>query len=1378
MSSTQNDESMKALSTPEPISSPEGDAPQKARPPRGNAVRRVFRWLGRGIVGMVGLTLITVGGSYVFLRTDAGERWLTSTINSSLQSLPSGLSGSIESFSGPLLSEAHIKGLVLRDKQGEWLTAREAVLRIDWSALPYAFVIAELAAESPVLLRTPVLEPSAQPEPEPAVPAMSPQEALDTFSAFLKEWPSWLPQFRIDSLALRSADVRKAVANLPFVVSMDASASAAPEGIKAALDIRREDGTLPADAFNRRASLSTALSPDLMLKLDAKLSDLGFASAFVSASAAKIPALSLTLNGDAPVADWKLRCASRFRDLAVSGDEAASTLLSLNGDVALQALSSTPKVNAQLKAASGALAQRFWAMAGQKDGSFTLGLNASASAGDTVDAHADIALDLSYMQWGTPELAALLGKEVSAKTAAAVHIAKDGSLDARLEKLDAKSAHLLAEASGTASLDKGELARPASRTDVSARFRLVEAADLLPELSGDIDAHARIKGAFSALAAELGLRGSRLTLPGLELKDMDVMLSMPSIDAARLTTGVTAPPKNSGPLMNGLAKASLSANEQPVSLLCDWQADMAKGLNLALDKLELYAGENAVTGRLSALLPSGKTAPAKGTVAAMLGQTLPLFDGALSIDVKSWETLSALSGLALSGEPVNAALALETSSSKGTTQQAFRLESDIPSFQIKMDGKQVALNKAAIESSGSDLWGRPSVLFSSSFDSLMLDNTSIGPVSLFAEGGLDSARVQAQSAGAVSADIDAEWKPGKLLIEKLDASVDPKQFALPEGAAVGLRLNAPAELTYSATSASLPSLSATLLPSGKLDVSGTYSPSAMKGHVLLESLLLQHLQPFAPALAGGEASLNADISGTPHAPVGNFKLNLKDVSIRGASLPAINMALHGDLAMKGKRRTLEAQLDLPEHTQKALGLSRFSLNASVPFTSPAKGAFSQPDLKAPLNAVFSLAGQLEGLWKLVPSADMRLSGLADIDARVAGSASAPVVTAHASIEKGRFSDIMNGVGLRDIQLKLDAKELDVVRKKAAERVTLDLSAKAGSKGTLQLGGWVDPATMALNIDGSMKSLAPLRRQDAKIMLSGTLGVQGSVASPIVKADITVDKGQIQLEQLPGSSIPTLEIWTPEEEHRKEEAPAVPGRLDVRVTIPNQFFVRGYGLDCEWGGQLNINAPLDKPAVSGELKAVRGTLDILGKNFKLANGQVRFDGSWPVSPLIDIDMEYVASSLTANILVSGTASKPKLTLTSQPVLPQDEILSRIMFGQSSATLSHVQALQLASGAASLAGFGGPGVMGMGRKLLGVDVFKINSDNDGEDSDVSNTSLEMGTYVRDNVYVGFEQGIGKNSESGAVVEIELRPGLEAQAKASGNETEVGLEWKKNY
>ncbi len=1373
MSSPQNDEKHTLPQAEEPLSS-RAAAPNEAQPHpvRRSALRRVFRWLGRGVVGIVGFTLITAGGSYVFLRTDSGERWLTSVINSSLQSLPSGLSASIAAFHGPLLSEAHIEGLVLRDSRGEWFTAKNVALRIDWSALPEAFVVAELSADAPELLRIPVLEPSAEPEPEPTAPAITPQEGLDRLSAFLKEWPSWLPALRIDSLAMRSAAVRQEVTPLPFVASLAASASASKEGLKAAMEVHRDDGSLPVEAFNRRAALKAALSPELRFMLDATLSDLGFASAFVPPSLAKVPAFGISLKGDAPVADWKTSLNGQFRDIAVTGDK-ASELLSLSGSVTVQALSEKPAATMTLETASGALASRLWTVAGQKDGRFILNADAKASAGDTVTASANVKLSLASMQWASKELDVLLGKDVSAQTSATVRLGKDGRMEAHLQKLDAKAAHLLAEAAGSVAMDGRGFSHPDSRADVDARFRLLDAAELSPELSGDVDVQAHVSGTFSALAAELELHGSRLSLPRMELKDMDMKLALPSVNVAGLALGVSSSSKISAPLLSGTARASLLANDQPLRLQSDWQMDSARGLRLMLDRLELSAGENSVVGRLNALLPSSAPAPAKDSVAAMLGTPLPALSGDVSVEVRNWETLSALSGVALSGSPLSASLSLAHEG-----RQAFSLKSDMPSLQLSVDGRQIALSKATLTASGADLWGRPVVELNTSLDSLAVDKASVGPISLVAQGGLDSAHVEAQSSGALVADIAADWKPGRVFLEKLAISADPKHFGLPESSTVGMHLEAPAEFTYSGTSAKLPALKAVLLPSGSLDVSGSYSPKAMKGHVLLEVLDLKHLRPFAPAIDGGEAALQAEVSGIPHAPTGNFKFNLKDVTIHGASLPPVDLTINGDLAMRGKRRMLRADMEMSEKTQMALGLTRFELGADVPFTSPASGGVSQPDLNAPLSAVFSLAGQLEGLWKLVPSADMRLSGLADVDARVEGSASAPVVTAHALIEKGRFFDLANGVGLRDIKLKLDAKKLDIMHKKAADRVTLDLSAKAGSKGTLELGGWLDPATMALDISGAMRSLAPLRRQDAKVMLSGTLGVQGTVTSPIVKADITVDKGEIQLAHLPGSSIPTLEIWTPESEKPKEEAPAVPGRLDVSVTIPNQFFVRGYGLDCEWGGQLSINAPLDRPAVSGELKAVRGTLDILGKNFKLASGQVRFNGGWPVMPLIDIDMEYAASSLTANILVSGTASKPKLTLTSQPVYPQDEILSRIMFGQSSSSLSHVQALQLASGAASLAGFGGPGVMDLGRKLLGVDVFKINSDNDGEDSDVSNTSLEMGTYVRDNIYVGFEQGIGKNSEAGAVVEIELRPGLEAQAKASGSDTEVGLEWKKNY
>ena len=141
---------------------------------------------------------------------------------------------------------------------------------------------------------------------------------------------------------------------------------------------------------------------------DAKLSDLGFASAFVPPAAARIPAVSLSLTGDAPVTDWKVGIQGHFRDLAVSGDS-ASELLSLSGIASLQALSAEPGAAVTLDAVSGALASRLWALAGQKDGRFTLKADAKANAGSSLTASADVKLSLVAIVISGLELYTKLG---------------------------------------------------------------------------------------------------------------------------------------------------------------------------------------------------------------------------------------------------------------------------------------------------------------------------------------------------------------------------------------------------------------------------------------------------------------------------------------------------------------------------------------------------------------------------------------------------------------------------------------------------------------------------------------------------------------------------------------------------------------------------------------------------------------------------------------------------------------------------------------------------------------------------------------------------------------------------------------------------------
>ena len=89
----------------------------------------------------------------------------------------------------------------------------------------------------------------------------------------------------------------------------------------------------------------------------------------------------------------------------------------------------------------------------------------------------------------------------------------------------------------------------------------------------------------------------------------------------------------------------------------------------------------------------------------------------------------------------------------------------------------------------------------------------------------------------------------------------------------------------------------------------------------------------------------------------------------------------------------------------------------------------------------------------------------------------------------------------------------------------------------------------------------------------------------------------------------------------------------------------------------------EPLISGQLNAVKGSLDILGKNFKLARGAVTFGGGAVSNPLLDIMLTTQTPALMANISIVGTVRKMQLILSSDPEMPRDEILAQILFGKS-------------------------------------------------------------------------------------------------------------------
>jgi translocation and assembly module TamB len=223
------------------------------------------------------------------------------------------------------------------------------------------------------------------------------------------------------------------------------------------------------------------------------------------------------------------------------------------------------------------------------------------------------------------------------------------------------------------------------------------------------------------------------------------------------------------------------------------------------------------------------------------------------------------------------------------------------------------------------------------------------------------------------------------------------------------------------------------------------------------------------------------------------------------------------------------------------------------------------------------------------------------------------------------------------------------------------------------------------------------------------------------------------------------------------------------------FVRGRGLESEWDGRIAAKGTAADPRLSGTLQIRRGYFDLLDKRFNLRRGVITFSGQSPPNPQIDIEAVAEATDITAIVRIGGDATKPTLALDSEPPLPQDEVLSRLLFNRPVNSITPLQAVQLAAAVNRLAG-GGVGVLDRLRGVLGVDTLDVSGGDDANGD--AGTTVRAGKYLSEGVYVEGETGTADQS-SRARVEVEILPNLSLQAETGADANSgVGIKWKYDY
>jgi translocation and assembly module TamB len=566
-----------------------------------------------------------------------------------------------------------------------------------------------------------------------------------------------------------------------------------------------------------------------------------------------------------------------------------------------------------------------------------------------------------------------------------------------------------------------------------------------------------------------------------------------------------------------------------------------------------------------------------------------------------------------------------------------------------------------------------------------------------------------------------------------------------------------------------------VLREGNVRVAGRYGPSGTVVQSRLDGLDLSILNAVNPALGiGGRATGSLDFAQPAGGafPRAEARLNIANFTRTGIATRSVPV----DIALAGSL--------LPEGGQVAAAIRRGGTligRAQVRLQplGPAAGTWSTRLFAAPLQGGIRYNGPADVLMSLAGLTGHQLSGPVAVGADFSGRVQAPQFTG--VVRSNNLVYVNEQYGTRITNIAVDG------RFTASELQIVSLTGRAG-QGTLRGEGTVGLAAAAgfpMDLRLAFDNAQLARGDDLGATATGSIRITNSrAAGALIAGELELPEARYQIVRQAAADVRQLAGVRRRGEpladpNAQAEAAGVPSiwRLDLRVRADNRVFVSGMGIESEWSTDLRVGGTSATPSITGNVELIRGTLSVAGRRFNLEEGRVNFTGQRPPNPQIDIRAVADIDDVEVGINVTGSAANPQIAFTSNPGLPQDEIVSRILFGSSVTEISALQAVQVAASLNSLRGGGGGGLNPLGqlRSATGIDRLRILG---ADDTTGRGTALAAGMYLSDDIYL--EIITDARGFTATQLEIALSRALSVISQfGSGNSgTNVNVRYSKDY
>ncbi|MBC7768643.1 MAG: translocation/assembly module TamB domain-containing protein [Phycisphaerales bacterium] len=532
---------------------------------------------------------------------------------------------------------------------------------------------------------------------------------------------------------------------------------------------------------------------------------------------------------------------------------------------------------------------------------------------------------------------------------------------------------------------------------------------------------------------------------------------------------------------------------------------------------------------------------------------------------------------------------------------------------------------------------------------------------------------------------------------------------------------------------------------------------ALSGSAQIEDAPLTPLAAIWGERADGRIDGTITLANAGGGLRGAADIRLEDARIAGRQRGRLHMHIVGDLEPSRLRATVEA-------TSTDGLTARFEADAPVVTSAAPIRIALAPERRG--RATWSVSGPADSLWAAARLQDQQLSGQLEGQGELAFGAGYLAGDGYIEIVDGRFEDKLTGVTLIDLDARVAIDQ---------RGVTIENFSASGPRGgrLTATGGSANPreGRIAVNVD----EMRIVDRPDARAVASGelTLAWEGLVSQ--LSGQLNIVEAEIDIAANPEAGIPTIEVIEinrPGYEDEPEEAEPPRSNagttLDVRVRAPGRVFTRGRGVDAEWSLNLRLAGSASDPQIFGTARAIRGTISLSGQPFEIDDATISFDGD-PLDAEIILTATRDTPDLTAYLRLSGTARDPEISFTSDPGLPEDEILPQVLFGRSVEDLSALEAAQLAGSLAALSGQASLDLVDAARAAAGLDRLNVRQDESG------GFLVAGGVYLTRNVYLEVARtGLG---ETQTQVEYTIRPRLVLITSFLGNgDQRVSLRWRR--